>query len=110
MGVVVRRFDVTLVRLEPTVGNEMRKKIRPCLVLSPDAMNSSMSTLIVAPMTTKGRDYSWRVPCAFDGKQGWIALDQIRTIDRRRIVQVLGVIEGDVARRVLRVVAEMFAP
>lgn len=109
MGVVARRFDVALVRLEPTVGNEIRKS-RPCVVLSPNDMNSSMSTLIVAPMTTKGRDYSWRVPCSFDGKQGWIALDQIRTIDRRRVVQTLGVIEGDVAKRMLRVVAEMFAP
>ncbi|MBC8019457.1 MAG: type II toxin-antitoxin system PemK/MazF family toxin, partial [Verrucomicrobia bacterium] len=89
MGMVIKRFDVYLVNLDPTVGSEIRKS-RPCLIISPDEMNQYIATVIVAPMTTKGRDYPTRVPCTFKGKDGQIVLDQIRTIDKSRLIQKQG--------------------
>lgn len=86
---VIKRFEVYLVNLDPTVGSEIQKT-RPCLVVSPDEMNHSIRTVIVAPMTTKGQSYPTRVPCRFQGKDGQVVLDQIRTIDRVRLVKKLG--------------------
>ncbi|MBW4440990.1 MAG: type II toxin-antitoxin system PemK/MazF family toxin [Plectolyngbya sp. WJT66-NPBG17] len=108
MGMVVRRFDVFLIELDPTVGAEMRK-VRPCVVISPDEMNGAIATVIIAPMTTKGRDYPTGVACSFDGKQGQIVLDQIRTVDKKRLVKHLGEIQPDEQSAVLAVLAEMFA-
>ncbi len=105
---VVRRFDVYLVALDPTVGSEI-KKTRPCLVISPDEMNAHIATVIIAPMTTKGRSYPTRVVCRFQGKSGQIVLDQIRTVDRVRLVKYLGRIGTASRREVLAVLAEMFA-
>ena len=104
----VRRFEVYLVNLDPTQGSEI-KKTRPCLVVSPDEMNIFISTVIVAPMTTKGRNYPTRVSCEFQGKQGQIVLDQIRTIDKSRLVQKLGKIEKTTQTKVLAILAELFA-
>jgi len=109
MGMDVRRFDVFLINLDPTVGHEI-KKTRPCLVLSPDEMNRHISTIIVAPMTTKGRNYPTRVKCTFQGKRGQIVLDQIRTIDRERLVKRLGKISKRAQMEVLRILQEMFSP
>jgi mRNA interferase MazF len=109
MGMVVRRFDVFLINLDPTLGGEIRKT-RPCLVISPDEMNRYISTVIVAPMTTKGRDYPTRIPCHFKGKQGQVALDQIRAVDKVRLVQKLGRIDKRIQEKVLSVLAEMFEP
>ena len=108
MALVVRRFDIFLVALDPTVGHEI-KKTRPALVISPDEMNDHLSTLIVAPMTTKGRPYPTRIPCRFQGKQGQIVLDQIRTIDRARLARRLGRISPSTQREVLSALGEMFA-
>ena len=108
MGMVVQRFDVVLVNLDPTIGNEIRKT-RPCLVISPDEMNAHISTLIVAPMTTKGRDYPTRVICQFQAKPGQIVLDQIRTIDKTRLVKRLGRIDPEAQKAVLDTLAELFA-
>jgi mRNA interferase MazF len=105
---VVKRFDVYLVSLDPTVGSEI-KKIRPCLIISPDEMNRWIRTVIVAPMTTKGQPYPTRVPCEFQGKQGQVVLDQIRTVDKSRLVQKLGRIDKSTQREVLVTIAEMFA-
>ena len=105
---VVRRFDVYLVNLDPTIGSEIRKT-RPCLVISPDEMNRWIRTVIVAPMTTKGRDYPTRVACLFQGKEGQIVLDQIRTIDKSRLVRKLGRIGEQEQQAVLQILAEMFA-
>lgn len=105
---VARRWDVCLVSLDPTVGAEIRKT-RPCLVVSPDEMNRHISTVIVAPMTTKGRDYPSRVPCVFQGKDGQVVLDQLRTVDRARLVSRLGRIDEPTQAAVLRVLAQMFA-
>jgi mRNA interferase MazF len=109
MGVVVKRFDIFLVNLDPTIGSEIRKS-RPCLVISPDEMNRFIATVIVAPMTTKGHDYPTRVACVFKGKHGQVVLDQIRTIDRVRLVKKLGRIGKETQAEVLSVLAEIFAP
>ena len=109
MGVVISRFDVYLVNLDPTIGHEVRKT-RPCLIVSPDEMNQYIGTVIVAPMTTKGRDYPTRVNLTFQGKKGQIVLDQIRTIDKIRLIKRLGKIDKNTAQKVLEILAEMFAP
>lgn len=105
---VVKRFDVYLINLDPTVGHEIRKT-RPCLIVSPDEMNRYIATVIVAPMTTKGRAYPTRVPCRFQGKQGQIVLDQLRTVDKARLVRRLGRVSEATQQAVLTVLAEMFA-
>ena len=105
---VVNRFDVYLVNLDPTIGSEIQK-IRPCLIISPDEMNKHIATVIVAPMTTKGRDYPTRVNCTFDKKEGQIVLDQIRTVDKARLVKKLGRINSIPQKEVLIVLMEMFA-
>ena len=105
---VVKRFDVYLVSLDPTAGSEI-KKTRPRLVISPDEMNRWIKTVIVAPMTTKGQSYPTRVPCEFQGKDGQVVLDQIRTVDKSRLVQRLGRIDKATQREVLVTIAEMFA-
>ncbi len=104
---VVQRFDVFLVNLDPTIGSEIRKT-RPCLVISPDEMNRWIRTMIVAPMTTKGQSYPSRVACEFEGKQGQIVLDQIRTVDKARLVRKLGRIDQSVQVSVLATLSEMF--
>jgi mRNA interferase MazF len=108
MGMVVRRFDVYLVNLDPTVGHEIQK-MRPCLVISPDELNEHIATVIIAPMTTKGRPYPTRVACHFDGKDGQILLDQVRTVDKVRLVKKLGRIQPDEQRAVLDILLEMFS-
>jgi mRNA interferase MazF len=108
MGVVARRFDVFLIALDPTVGREIRKT-RPCLVVSPDEMNRHLSTILVAPMTTAGPLYPTRVPCRFRGKDGRIALDQIRAVDRSRLVKRLGRIHSAAQEAVLSTLGELFA-
>ena len=108
MGMVVRRFDVFLISLDPAEGSEI-KKTRPCLVISPDEMNRYIRTVIVAPMTTKGRDYPTRVSCRFQNKRGQVVLDQIRTVDRVRLVRKLGSLSVSARSRVMHVLQEMFA-
>src|ERR1700676_5518252 len=108
MGVVARRFEIYLVNLDPTVGHEM-KKLRPGVVVSPDEMNRHVQTVIVAPMNTKGQPYPTRVACTFQGKRGQIVLDQIRAIDRIRLVKRVGKLTGGQAAGVLRVLGAMFA-
>lgn len=104
----MERFDVYLVALDPTLGSEI-KKLRPCLIVSPDEANRHLATVIVAPMTTKGRDYPTRVACRFQGKQGQVALDQMRAVDKVRLVKRLGRVSPSVCGEVLATLAEMFA-
>jgi mRNA interferase MazF len=106
---VVKRFDVYLVALDPTVGSEIQKT-RPCLVISPDEMNRHIATVIVAPMTTKGQPYPSRVPCQFEGKEGQVVLDQLRTADKARLVKFLGRIDAEAQTAALATLATMFAP
>ena len=105
----VRRFDVFLVVLDPTVGSEIQKT-RPFLVISPDEMNAHVATVIVAPMTTRGRPYPSRVPCVFQGRRGQTVLDQLRTVDQSRLVRRLGRIDPVTRQAVLDTLAEIFAP
>ncbi len=105
---VVCRFDVYLINLDPTIGSEIRKT-RPCVVVSPDEMNRHIRTIIVAPMTTAGKTYPTRVHCTFGGKEGQIVLDQIRTIDKARLIKKLGSIDPETQLEVVRVLQEMFA-
>lgn len=105
---VVSRFDVFLVRLDSVGGHEIRKT-RPCLVVSPDEMNRPIGTVIVVPMTTHGRPYPSRIPVTFQGRVGQIVLDQIRTVDKRRLWKRLGRVSDATARKVLAVLGEMFA-
>lgn len=105
----VGRFDVFLVVLDPTVGSEIQKT-RPCLVVSPDELNDHVATVIVAPMSTRGRPYPSRVPCTFQGKSGQVVLDQLRTVDQSRLIRRLGRIDPATQRAVLEALAELFAP
>ena len=105
---VINRFDVFLVNLDPTVGHEI-KKMRPCLIISPDEMNHNIRTVIVAPMTTRGRSYPTRVPCKFKGKSGQVVLDQLRTVDSVRLARKLGTVGRKTGSEVLSVLQEMFA-
>ena len=106
---VINRFQVYLVSLDPTVGSEI-KKTRPCVVVSPNEMNHRIRTVIVAPMTTRGRAYPTRVACRFGGKSGQIVLDQLRTVDAARLVRKLGRLDRRAAGAVLQVLGDMFAP
>ena len=100
------QYRIYLVNLDPTVGHEIRKT-RPCLVVSPDEMNRHLRTVMIAPMTTKSHDYPSRVPLRFEGKPAWIVLDQIRTVDRERLVKELGKLDLRHVRRVKDVIREM---
>ncbi len=104
---MVKRFDIYLVRLDPTMGSEI-KKTRPALVISPNEMNHWIKTVIVAPMTTKKRNFPSRVMCDFQDKEGQIALDQIRTVDKVRLIRKLGRIDVNVQIAVLDKLAEIF--
>jgi mRNA interferase MazF len=106
--VAVARGDVFLVALNPTRGVEIRKT-RPCVVISPDELNEHLRTFIVAPMTTGGHAYPFRVPCRFRRRSGHVVLDQIRTVDRERLVKRLGALSAFTLGQALRVLREMFA-
>ena len=105
---VVKRFEVYLVNLDPTIGSEI-KKTRPCLIVSPDEMNRHIATVIVAPMTTTSKVYPTRVKCKFEGQTGQVVLDQLRTVDKSRLVKRLGQIEKKTQQEVITKLAEMFA-
>ncbi len=106
---VARRFDVFLVKLDRTVGSEI-EKTRPCVVISPDEMNRHIRTVIVAPMTTRGRSYPTRVRCRFDGNDYQVVLGQVRTVDSQRLVRKLGTLPKGAQDSLLNVLAELFAP
>lgn len=103
----VNRGDVFLVTLEPTRGKEIRNT-RPCIVVSPDELNDALSTFIVAPMTTGGHPYPFRIPCRFQRRKGYVVLDQLRTVDSDRLVRRLGRISAPTFKRCLGVLREMF--
>ena len=105
---VVNRFDVYLTNLDPTVGSEIQKT-RPCLIISPDEMNRHIKTVIVAPMTSAGKEYPTRIVCRFKGKDGLIVLDQIRTINKTRLIKNLGDIDAETRLKVISVLQELFA-
>ncbi len=102
----VEQYHIYLINLDPTIGHEI-KKTRPCIVISPNEMNQNISTVIIAPMTTKSHSYPTRVSLTFSGKKGWVVLDQIRTIDKERIVKVLGSINKNTIVSIKQVLMEM---
>lgn len=105
----VRRYEVHLISLDPTKGSEIRKT-RPCVVISPDEMNKHIRTVIIAPMTSTIKNYPTRVTTTFQGKKGQIVLDQIRTVDKSRLIKNLGSISSKAEEKVLNTLQEMFAP
>lgn len=105
----VRRGDVFLISLDPTRGEEIQKT-RPCVIVSPDELNANLRTFIVAPLTTGGHPYPFRVACKFQGRSGHIVLDQIRTVDRERLVRRLGKLSSSTLVRTLTILQEMFTP
>lgn len=108
MGVSApRRGDVYFVSLDPTKGRVI-KKTRPCVIVSPDELNTHLSTFIVAPMTTGGHPYPFRIPCRFQRKDGFVVLDQLRTVDRHRMVRRLGKVHGFTLQKILSILREMF--
>lgn len=102
----IKQYDVHLINLDPTIGHEI-KKTRPCVVISPDEMNRNIQTVIIAPMTTKSHDYPSRVKLSFQGKNGWVVLDQLRTVDKKRLVKRLGGISDLTIRKVKLALEEM---
>ena len=106
MDLVIDQYSIYLVNLEPAIGHEI-KKTRPCVIISPDEMNQHISTVIIAPMTTKSHAYPTRVPLTFKGKKGWIVLDQIRTVDKRRVIKKVGKISPNKIAEIKNVINEM---
>ena len=104
----VNRFDVYLTNLDPTIGSEIQKT-RPCLIISPDEMNRHIRTVIVAPMTTAGKEYPTRISCRFKKKKGRVVLDQIRTIDKTRLIKKLGTLDSETRIEVVSVLQRLFA-
>ena len=102
---VVKRFEVYLINLDPTVGSEIQKT-RPCLVISPDEMNAHIKTIVVAPLTTTSRNYPTRIAVSIGGKKGWIVIDQIRTIDRARLQNKIGTVAAQTALKIKQVIKE----
>ena len=102
------RGDVYLVRLDPTLRSEIQKA-RPCVIVSPDELNEHLRTVIVAPMTTSGRAYPWRIRCKFQRRSGHVVLDQLRTVDCERLVKRVGALSADAITHVLSGLQEMFA-
>jgi mRNA interferase MazF len=102
----IKQYDILLVNLDPTVGHEIQK-IRPCVLISPDEMNENIETIIIAPMTTKSHDYPTRIKITFNENIGWIVLDQIRTIDKKRIIKKLGKLEPNKIKEIKKTIREM---
>ena len=109
MGVVMKAGEIWLAQLDPTLGSEIKKTL-PCVVISPDDMNAHLRTVIVAPMTTGSRSARFRIALSFQGKQGLIVLDQIRTLDRARLVKRLGALRAPTLALTLQALQNMFAP
>lgn len=105
---VIARGEVHLVRLDPTLGSEIQKT-RPCVVVSPDELNAHLRTVIVAPLTTSGRAYPWRIRCRFQNRSGYVVLDQLRTVDCDRLARRLGVLTPTTLAEVWAGLKEMFA-
>ncbi|MCY7350148.1 MAG: type II toxin-antitoxin system PemK/MazF family toxin [Cytophagaceae bacterium] len=105
---VIKRFDVWLVSLDPTQGSEIAKT-RPCLVVSPGAINSRLNTVLIAPMTSTRRRYPTRVDCQFAGQEGQVALDQTRSVDKARLVKCLGSLDDATSQRVCQTLVAIFS-
>lgn len=103
----LKQYHIILVNLDPTIGNEI-KKTRPCVIISPNEMNKYLRTIIVAPMTTTSRKYPTRIEIKHDKKIGWIVIDQIRTVDKQRIIKILGRLSQPEIKELKSVIKETF--
>lgn len=103
---VIRQYEVYFISLDPAIGHEI-KKARPCVIISPDEMNKNISTVIIAPMTTQSLFYPTRIPLKFTGKEAWIVLDQLRTVDKKRLIKKLGEIDQKIINQVKPIIKEM---
>ena len=103
---VIHQYEVYLINLDPTIGSEI-KKSRPCIIISPDEMNKFIGTVIIAPMTTKSKSYPTRVDLTFQGKKGFIVLDQIRTVDKSRLIKKLGSTDVKTIQKIKNIIQEM---
>lgn len=103
----LKQYQIVLVNLDPTIGNEM-KKTRPCVIISPNEMNKFLNTIVIAPMTSTSKSYPTRVEINHDKKKGWIVLDQIRTVDRQRIIKILGNLSENEFQKVKAVLRETY--
>ena len=103
---MIKQYDIYLINLNPSIGHEIRK-IRPCIIVSPDEMNNFISTVIIAPLTTKSHSYPTRIPIEVQGKEGWIVLDQIKAIDKQRIIKKIGSLNKSKIQRIKLVIKEM---
>jgi len=103
---VIRQYEVYLISLDSTIGHEI-KKARPCVIISPNEMNKNISTVIIAPLTTQSHFYPTRIPLKFTGKEAWIVLDQLRTVDRKRLIRKLGEIDQKTSNQVKSIIKEM---
>jgi mRNA interferase MazF len=105
---VINRFEVWLVNLDPTIGSEI-KKTRPCLIISPNEANIYLDTVIASPMTTILRKYPTRITCTFQKKKGQVAIDQLRTLDKKRLVKKLGNLDMTTCKKICTTLQEFFA-
>ena len=103
----LRQYQIILVNLDPTIGSEI-KKTRPCVIISPNEMNKYLNTIVIAPMTSSSKNYPTRIEINHDNKKGWIVLDQIRTVDRKRIIKILGNLTEKEFKKVKDVLRETF--
>ena len=108
MDMVVNRFEVYLVQLDPTIGSEI-SKVRPCVIVSARELNRALNTVIVAPLTSTLRNYPTRINCFVDGKSGQVALDQIRTIDKIRLSRKIAALDAPTSKKILENLIEMFS-
>ena len=108
MDMVIKRFEIYFVNLDPTLGSKI-KKSRPCVVISPDEVNRSLNTVIIAPLTSTIKKYPTRIECIVANKPGSVALDQLRTVDKQRLGKKIGVLDSDTAERVLEILRALFA-
>ena len=104
---VISQYEIVLVNLDPTIGSEIRKT-RPCVIISPDEMNRHLNTVVIAPMTSKSHDYPTRDNVSHNKMDGFVVIDQIRTIDKRRIIKRLGKLSNDEVKSVKAVIKETF--
>jgi mRNA interferase MazF len=103
----IKQYQIILINLDPTVGSEINKT-RPCVIISPDEMNKYLRTIVIAPMTTQSKNYPTRVKIKHNNKKGWIVVDQIRTIDRQRIIKVLGILVQSEIKQLKEVIREAY--
>jgi len=103
----LKQYDIVLINLNPTIGSEI-KKTRPCIIISPNEMNKYLRTIVIAPMTTSSKNYPTRIEIKHNGKIGWIVIDQIRTVDKQRVIKVLGRMTKPEIKEVKLVIKETF--